>query len=112
MKHIQKFESFGIKEGVAFKDAKNQHGKEIWDPKKKDDFRTKIKDLVKSKGLDTKQVGNDIEILHNKVMIAQVMFRDEYVGVKKKGVKFADEFKYTELGKIKAKVGDICKDVD
>ena len=37
------------------------------------------------------------------------MLRDDYIGVKKKGAKFTDEFDYTELGKIKSKINDIVK---
>jgi hypothetical protein len=37
------------------------------------------------------------------------MFRDDYVGIKKLGTKFADEFSYSELGKIKSKINDILK---
>ena len=39
------------------------------------------------------------------------MFRDDYVGVKKQGVKFTDEFEYTEsgMGKIKSKLTEIIK---
>jgi hypothetical protein len=37
------------------------------------------------------------------------MFRDDYVGVKKQGVKFTDEFEYTEFGKIKSKLTEIIK---
>jgi hypothetical protein len=40
------------------------------------------------------------------------MFRDEYVGIKKQGVKFTDEFGYNELGKIKSKLSDIIKNFD
>ena len=41
--------------------------------------------------------------------ILQVMFRQDYIGLKKTGAKFTDEFKYDELGKIKSKIGEIVK---
>lgn len=106
MKHLQNFDLF---EGRTFKDTKKPHAKKAWDPDKKADFREKIEDHVKSQGLKTKKVGNDIEIHHDDKMIAQVMFRDSYVGVKEKGAKHTDEFEYTELGKIKSKVSEIIK---
>lgn len=110
MKNIQSFQDWGkVSEGRAFKDTKKPYQKKASDPDKKSDFREKIEDMVKSKGLKTKQVGNDIEILKDGEMVAQVMFRDDYVGVKKKGVKFVDEFEYTELGKIKSKISEIVK---
>jgi hypothetical protein len=106
MKHLKDFSIF---EGQAFKDTKKKHAKKAWDPDKRADFREKIEDHVKSQGMKTKKVGNDLEILHDAEMIAQIMFREDYVGVKKSGVKFTDEFEYTELGKIKSKVSEIIK---
>jgi hypothetical protein len=107
MKSIKSFKEF---EGVAYKDTKKEHAKKPSDPDKKEDFRTKVKSHVKSQGLTTKQVGNDLEIIKDKEVIAQVMFRDAYVGVKKVGVKFVDEFDYKALGKIKSKITQIIKD--
>jgi predicted XRE-type DNA-binding protein len=109
MKNLKNFDSFAF-EGRAFKDTKKQYAKKASDPDKKSDFRDKVEEHVKSKGFKTKQVGNDLEI-HSKEgeMLAQVMFREEYVGVRKKGNKFVDEFEYTELGKIKSKIGNILK---
>ena len=59
-------------------------------------------------GAKIKKVGNDFEIHHGE-HIAQVMFREDYIGVKKEGNKFPKEFKYTELGKIKSEITDIIK---
>lgn len=110
MKNIKSFSDWGqMSEGRAFKDTKKPFQKKASDPDKKADFREKIEDMVKSKGFKTKQVGNDIEIHKDGDMVAQVMFRSDYVGVKKKGVKFVDEFEYTELGKIKSKISEILK---
>ena len=61
-------------------------------------------------GFSIDQVGNDFEIHFKDEMIMQVMFRDDYIGVKKHGVKFPDEFKYNQLGQIKSKVNEIIKD--
>ncbi len=98
-------------EGRTYNDTKSGlFPKKSWDPNKKRDFLLTIKNHIKSKELTSKQVGNDLEIICNDKMIAQVMFRDSYVGVRAKGAKFADEFEYTELGKIKAKISEIVKD--
>lgn len=108
MKHLKKFED--ILEGKTFKDVNKKYPTKEWDPDKKEDFRKTIQDLVKSKGKKVNKVGNDFEILgEDKEVIAQILFRNDYVGVKKKGVKFVDEFKYNELGKIKSKIVEIIK---
>jgi len=104
-------ETSEIVEGKTFKDTKSGlFPKKPWDPNKKRDFLLAIKNHVKSKGLTSKQVGNDLEIICDDKMISQIMFRDKYVGVRAKGAKFTDEFEYTELGKIKAKISEIVKD--
>jgi len=107
MKHLQGFNLF---EGKTHETTKKSHSKKAGDPDKKEEFRSKIKTHVKSQDMKTKEVGNDLEVLCDGEMIAQVMFRGDYVGVKKKGVKFVDEFEYTELGKIKSKITQIIKD--
>lgn len=107
MKHIQNINNFF--EGKTFQDVKKMHPKRAWDPNKKEDFRKKVKDHVKSQGLKTKQVGNDLEVIHNDDMIAQILFRDQYIGIKKIGNKFIDEFEYNELGNIKSKISEIIK---
>lgn len=106
MKHIINFKLF---EGKTFKDTKKLYPKKVWDADKKVDFTIQIKNHVKSQRLETKEVGNDLEILFRGDVVAQVMFRNDYVGVKAKGEKFVDEFKYTELGKIKSAVSSIIK---
>lgn len=70
------------------------------------------KDLIKSKGLTTKQVGSDLEMTHKGEMVAQIMFRDDYVGVKEVGVKFTDKFKYSEWGKIKSAISKIANKIE
>jgi ribosomal protein S19 len=106
MKHLQKFELF---EGKAFKATATKDKKKSWDADQKEAFRDKVKSHVKSQDAKTKQVGDDLEIHCGDKHIAQVMFRNDYVGVKKQGVKFTDEFEYTEFGKIKSKLTEIIK---
>ena len=73
------------------------------------DFRDTIENLIKSFNYDYKKIGTDLEITKDKEIIAQIMFRDDYIGVKKIGNKFAKEFDYNELGKIKAELKSILK---
>ena len=102
-----------VKEGKTEKSAKpdkkvGKEGLRLTD--KKENFRTEVKNLVKShKEFSVEQVGNDFSISKGDNHVVQVMFRDDYVGVKKAGNKFADEFKYNELGKLKLKINDILK---
>lgn len=102
-----------IKEGKTDKSAKpdkkvGKEGLRLTD--KKENFRTEVKNLVKShKEFSIEQVGNDFSISKGDNHIIQVMFRDDYVGIKKAGNKFADEFKYNELGKLKSKINEILK---
>ncbi len=109
--YLSEFKNIG--EGKAHDVVKKQYAKKPWDPDKKHEFRTKIKNHVKSVGQKTNQVGNDLEVICGDKVVAQIMFRDDYVGVKKIDAKFADEFKYSELGDIKRSIGNIiksCKD--
>lgn len=111
MKHIKEFKLFEIEvsEGKTFKDTKKLYPKKVYDSDKKVDFKIQIKNHVKSQQLQTKEVGNDLEVLCNGDLVAQIMFRNDYVGVKEEGAKFVDEFKYTELGKIRSFISDIIK---
>ena len=106
MKYLKVFSIF---EGQAFKDTKKPHAKKAWDPDKKSDFRDKIEEHIKSQKMKTKKVGNDLELICNDEMIAQIMFRNQFVGIKSKESKFTKEFKYTELGKIKSEISEIIK---
>jgi len=72
-------------------------------------FQGMIESHVYGLGAKIKQVGNDFEIHYGGEHIAQVMFREDYVGVKKEGNKFPKEFEYTELGKIKSEITDLIK---
>jgi hypothetical protein len=109
MKHLKGFNLF---EGKAFKATANKDKKKAFDADQKETFRDKVTSHVKSQGCSTKQVGNDLEIHCDGDHIAQVMFRDDYIGIKKVGVKFTDEFEYTQLGDIKkalTKIINNCK---
>lgn len=76
---------------------------------KLEQFRKTIGDFLKGKNCKTKKVGDDFEVHHDDEHIAQVMFRKDYVGVKKEGNKFPKEFDYKELGKIKSELSEIIK---
>lgn len=107
MKHIKKFESFN--EGVAYKDTKKKHERSDEYGNKKEDFRKKIKDFIKSLDCTTKQVGNDLEMSYKGKYVAQIMLRDNYIGIKKESNKFPKEFKYNELGKVKEELKSLIK---
>lgn len=94
-----------VKEGKTFDVAKKSK-KEAVDISK---FQDTIKSHIKSLDCTIKQVGSDFEIHLNKKHIAQVMFREDYIGVKKEENKFPKEFEYNELGKIKSEITDIIK---
>lgn len=94
-----------VKEGKTFKSFKEKDT-----DVKKENFRTEIRNLIKSlEDFSIKQIGNDLSINKGDDEVLQVMFRDDYVGVKKVSNKFPKEFKYNELGKIKSEIKDILK---
>lgn len=94
-----------VKEGRTYDVAKKSK-KESQDLSK---FQGMIENHVYGLGAKIKQVGNDFEIHYGGEHIAQVMFREDYIGVKKEGNKFPKEFEYTELGKIKSEITDLIK---
>ena len=98
MKYLKTFE------GVTMKASKSKDS-----DVKKESFRKKVEDYIKSKDCKIKQVGDDFEVHCGDDKLAQVMFRDEYIGVKKVGNKFPKEFKYNEFGKLKSEISDIIK---
>lgn len=104
-----------LKEGKAYKATKSPTDKKVGKEglnltNRKETFRSKVQNLLNShKGLEVKRVGDDFEVSKDGDTILQVMFRQEYIGLKKTGAKFTDEFKYDELGKIKSKIGEIVK---
>jgi len=99
---------FGMNEGKAYKATKNVGGEDKYEDKK-ELMRSKIEEIIKSNKCNFEQVGNDLEVICDDEHIAQVMFRKDYIGVKKVGVKFPTEFKYSELGKIKKELNEIIK---
>jgi len=99
-----------LNEGVAEKSVRTKDKNTNIKADKKDSFRKKLKDIIESnKDCKTKQVGDDLEIHCCDEHIGQVMFRADYVGVKKVGNKFPKEFGYEELGKIKSEISSIIK---
>ena len=71
-----------------------------------DSVRTKVEGILKSKELDYKQVGNDLEFEYGDDQV-NIMFREDYIGIKTSESKFVDEFKYTEFGKFKSKLSEV-----
>ena len=101
--------SFNLFEGKAEKAAKNPYGNKVKEDKK-DQLRKSVEDHIKNKECKAKKVGDDFEIHCDGEHIAQVMFRNDVITVKKKGEKFGEEFKYDQLGKIKSEITSIIKD--
>lgn len=98
MKHLTNFELF---EGKTMRASKSKDN-----DVKKSEFKEKIESFIKSLDCDYKSVGNDLEINKDNLKV-QVMFRDDYMGVKKTNNKFPKEFTYKELGKMKKELKDI-----
>ena len=107
MKNIQNWKSFN--EGKTEKASKTGNKKPELKEDKKDLMRKSVKDHVESQKCDTKKEGDYFEVHLNDKHIAQVMFRKDYIAVKKVGNKFPKEFEYTELGKIKSELSSIIK---
>jgi hypothetical protein len=95
-------------EGKAFRASKNPYGKTTKEDKK-DQLRKAVEDHIKDKGCKTKKVGDDFEVHYDGEHVAQVMFRNDKITVKKQGNKFGKDFDYNQLGKIKAEITDIVK---
>jgi len=93
-----------VKEGKAYK-AITSKDRDI----KISSFQDKIESHISGLGAKIKKIGSDFEIHYDGEHIAQVMFREDYIGVKKQGNKFPKEFEYTELGKIKSEITNIIK---
>lgn len=108
MKHINNFNSFN--EGKAFKANKKGYSKEHLGEDKIDLIKAKVKEHIKSiEGAKIGSVGNDYVIEFEGDKVAEVMFRDRYIGLRREGQKFVDELGYNELGKIKSKINTIVK---
>lgn len=91
------------------KQQRNPYGNKVKEDKK-DQLRKSVEDHIKTKECKAKQVGDDFEIHCDGEHIGQVMFRNDVITVKKKGEKFGKDFKYDQLGKIKAEITTIIKD--
>ena len=92
-----------INEGVTDKTSKK--GREKGDI---DGMRDKVENLLKSSKKEYKQVGNDLAVLDkDDKTIAKIMFRSDYIGIKKTGGKFTDEFSYSEFGKLKKNINKL-----
>jgi len=79
---------------------------------KKDSFRDKIESHFKSLKYKYKRVGDDFEAECEATKDGdsiQVMFRPDYIGLKKKGDKHTQEFNYNELGKVKSEISKLLK---
>lgn len=100
-----------VKEGNTFKAVKDKYSDKVWDVKKTESFKLKVENYVKSLNIKSVKVGNDLEIRKDDNLLCQVLFRNDYVGIKKSGNKFVDEFKYEEFGKIKSKISEIIKSI-
>ena len=98
-----------VTEGRAFQADRNKR-KDNTKYDRRDQMRDKISSYAKSfMGVTIKEVGNDIEIIQLGDRLAQIMFRSDYIGVRGEGSKFANEYSYNELGKIKSDISDIIK---
>lgn len=100
MKHLSNFELF---EGKTMKASRSKDN-----DVKKMQFKEKIEDFIKSldSNCEYKTIGNDLEINNGEFKV-QIMFRDDYMGFKKSNNKFAKEFTYKELGKLKKELKNI-----
>jgi hypothetical protein len=106
MKHINNFDSFN--EGKTFKANKKGYSKEYVGEDKIGLIKDKVKDHIKSiDDVEIGYVGSDFVIKVDGEKVAEIMFRDRYVGLRKEGQKFVDELGYNELGKIKFKINAI-----
>lgn len=96
-----------ISEGVTEKAAKIRNKNIDINPDKLDSMRKKIGDHVKSQGCKVKQIGNDFEVHLDDVHIAQIMFRNDKITVRKEGNKFGKDFDYNQLGDVKKELSKI-----
>lgn len=98
-----------LNEGATEKAAKRKDKNIEINPDKIEIMRKKVKDHIVSQGCETRRTGDDFEVHLNGEHIAQVMFRKDYIGVKKVGNKFPKELGYDELGKVKIELSNIIK---
>lgn len=103
-----------VKEGKAYKSATPFKDKSIGKDgalltNRKETFRDKISEHLTSQQCNIEQIGDDFEVYLNDEMICQVMFRDEYIGVKGYYDRFIKEYPYNKLGDIKKQLSDIIR---
>lgn len=97
-----------VKEGRIYKGAKLPHeGKEDFS-NRKEDFRDKIENLLKSLDVNIDRIGNDFEASKNEIII-QIMFRDNVISLKKEGDRYTKDFSYSQFGKVKSEIISIYK---
>jgi hypothetical protein len=70
---------------------------------KLDKFQDNVRTFLKSKDCKFKTVGDDFEV-HSDDKTIQIMFRKDGIKIKKEGEKFAKEFDFKEMGKIKSEL--------
>ncbi len=93
-----------------FNEGRTEKSSKTSDPDVKlEDFRTKVKEFLKSKGCKIVQVGDDFEVHRDTEDVAQVMFRKDKMTVKKEGNKFGKDFEYNQLGDLKKELTSILK---
>jgi hypothetical protein len=112
---IMNFDNF-LKKDITTKVTKVKEGKtqDIAKKGKKDSydisrFQDIIENHIKSLQGKIKKIGNDFEVHYDGEYVAQIMFREDYIGIKKEGNKFSKDFKYNDLGKIKSELNKIIK---
>lgn len=78
---------------------------------KKQLMRTKILEHLKSfTELEIEEIGNDLAVSIDGELLIEIMFRDNYVGIRKTGYKYVDELGYNELGKMRFKITKILNE--
>jgi hypothetical protein len=92
-----------VKEGRTY-DVAKKVSKESTDINKFQDMIEKHITELKAK---VKKVGSDFEIHYNGKHIGQVMFRKDYIAVKKEENKFPKEFEYSQKSKIKSEITEL-----
>ena len=89
---------------VAFEGRTDKAYKSKDSDVKKEIFREKIENFLKSKGCEIIQVGDDFEVHVDDKHVCQIMFRNDKITVKKEGNKFGKDFEYNKLGDVKKEI--------
>lgn len=98
MNHLLKYSLF---EGRTMRSSKSGDN-----DVKKYGFKESIENLIKSLEFSYITVGDDLEVKKDEIVI-QIMFRDDYISIKKSTNKFGKEFTYKQLGKVKKELKEI-----